>query len=523
MACLSSAGSNRVGSASLSSTDRAIHLLSRATYGVRQQDVEEVLRIGLDDWIDRQLDPARIADNALEERLARIAQQPQGGERAVVIRRQSPPGQPQPQDSAMMARLRIRALAEAQVLLRANALPALVTAKLQRAVHSERQLEEVMTDFWFNHFNVFFNKGQVRLALEDYEQNAIRRHVFGRFEDMLIATAQHPAMLVYLDNFMSTAPNQQQSGQRAQRGGLNENYARELLELHTLGVDGGYSQQDVIEVARAFTGWTILTSTTRPNASQGGGPAPRPMQSVTFRFDPVRHDAGQKVVLGRTLPAGRGMEDGLEILHMLAAHPSTAQFISRKLVRHFVSDDPPERLVADLAKVFRSTNGDLRAVTRALFTSKEFYRAAHYRAKARRPFEFVASALRVTGAEVQQSQQLIAQLRTFGHLPYSEPAPTGYPTEAEEWLSAGAMLARINFALELAAGRVGGVPFEPPVLGGDERSAQEVLNRYLYGVPAEQLSAAITEDLALQTSANPRALRARAIGLVLGSPDFQRY
>ncbi|MGH7551667.1 MAG: DUF1800 domain-containing protein [Longimicrobiales bacterium] len=534
LSCVSSGASSRSGWGSLSSTEQAIHLLSRATYGVRQQDVEEVLRIGADDWIDRQLDPSRIADNALEERLERMSQDSRSVQRITIRRAPPAPGRP---DSArtMQFQQQAQAMIEVAARMQANALPALVTAKLQRAIHSERQLEEVMTDFWFNHFNVFFNKGQVRLAVADYEENAIRRHVFGRFEDMLIATAQHPAMLVYLDNFMSTALTQQQRGQRGQRGGLNENYARELLELHTLGVDGGYTQQDVIEVARAFTGWTILTTTTRPNAPEGGGPAPRPIQNVSFRFDPERHDGGEKVVLGRTLPAGGGMEDGLEILRMLAAHPSTAQHIARKLVRHFVSDDPPERLVEDLARVFRSSGGNLRAVTRALFTSKEFYRAEHFRAKARRPFEFVAGALRVTGAEVQQNQALIAQLRAFGHLPYSEPAPTGYPTVADEWLSAGAMLARINFALELAAGRVGGVAFEPVSVPGhastgrpasaDSRSAimAAVLNRYLYGVAAEQLTAAITEDLALQTSSAPRALTARAIGLVLGSPDFQRY
>jgi uncharacterized protein (DUF1800 family) len=425
---------------------------------------------------------------------------------------------------------------------------ALVHAKLERAVVSERQLEEVMTDFWFNHFNVFYNKGQVRLALGDYEQNAIRRHVFGRFEDMLTATAQHPAMLVYLDNFMSTvAPVSPPAGQRRPRGGLNENYARELLELHTLGVEGGYTQQDVIEVARAFTGWGIVNSTTQ-NARPGTPAEARPFASVGFQFHPERHDTGEKVVLGQTLAGGRGMEDGLDVLRLLARHPATAQHVASKLVRHFVADDPPPELVSELAAVFRQTDGDLRAVTRALFRAKAFYDPAHYRTKTKRPFEFVASALRLTGARVEQSQALVQQLRAFGHLPYSEPAPTGYPTVAEEWLSAGAMMNRMRFAIDLVAGRVAGVQFPTTALLGvsgqpaaDRRQSgpvesasaldtaaiqaltTAVLRQLLPGVPPEQMATLIADDLASQPTAERRAVAARIAALVLGSPEFQRY
>jgi uncharacterized protein (DUF1800 family) len=600
VACASSGLSNGRGAGSLSERDRAIHLLSRATYGVRQQDVTEVMRMGTKDWIDRQLNPREIADAGLEQRLALLSQPAQqvaggrGGAAGATVRvgplqeavrartavraqpptrplppgRAQPPRPPQPNRDtvAAMRAMMVELVARVQV----NALPQLVAAKLVRAVHSERQLEEVMTDFWFNHFNVYFNKGQVRQALADYEENAIRRHVFGRFEDMLVATAQHPAMLVYLDNFTSTAPTAAaRPGQRP--GGLNENYARELLELHTLGVDGGYTQQDVIEVARAFTGWGIASNATRsPLPAGGGGRGGRggvggvvgggggvgvrsaggrggggagdaatvvtqTVAPVEFRFQPERHDTGEKAVLGRTLPAGRGMEDGMDVLHMIAAHPSTAKHIATKLVRHFVADNPPPKLVDEIARVFRDTNGDLRAVTRALFTADEFYNAAHFRSKAKRPFEFVASALRVTDAEVRQSPTLVTQLRTFGHLPYSEPAPTGYPTVAKEWLSAGAMLARINFAMELAAGRVNGVQLDPAIqsVNGTAEESTAVtpatetpallLSRFLPGVAADQLRVAIAEDLATQTAANPRTAMARAIGLALGSPEFQRY
>jgi uncharacterized protein (DUF1800 family) len=509
------------------SSDRAaaVHLLNRATYGARPEDIEALLRTGARAWLERQFQAPRTVAKAPPSTSAQPAA---SGDPTVMMLQ---PGTPQP--------LRVNP---------AQAIAALVHAKLERAIASERQLEEVMTDFWFNHFNVFYNKGQVRLALADYEQNAIRRHVFSRFEDMLIATAQHPAMLVYLDNFMSTvAPASPPVGQRRPRGGLNENYARELLELHTLGVDGGYTQQDVIEVARAFTGWGIVTGTTQKARPVMPAEA-RTFARVAFQFHPERHDTGTKVVLGQTLAAGRGIEDGLDVLRMLARHPSTAEHVATKLVRHFVADDAPAELVAELAAVFRKTDGDLRAVTRALFTADAFYDPAHYRAKTKRPFEFVASALRLTGARIAQSQALVQQLRAFGHLPYSEAAPTGYPTAAEEWLSAGAMMNRMRFAIDLVAGRVTGVQFPPGgLLGGPEQPtpdrrqprtnepadaadevavhsvATSVLQQLLPGVPPKQMEALIVEDLASQPAADRRAVTARVAALVLGSPEFQRY
>ena len=307
----------------------------------------------------------------------------------------------------------------------------LVGAKLTRAAYSERQLEEVMTDFWFNHFNVFFGDGPVRYLVADYERNAIRPHVFGKFHDLLRATARHPAMLLYLDNAMSNA-----------RRGINENYARELLELHTLGVAGGYTEEDVREIARAFTGWT-LNRRSRPAAE--------------FQFVRALHDDDTKLVLGRQLPAGRGLEDGEDVLRMLSRHPATAHFIATKLVLRFVSDEPPADFVNELAAVFSKSDGDLRAVTRALFTSPRFYETDHYQAKVKTPFELVASALRATNAEFRMTAQLAQTLRSLGQLPYTESAPTGFPATSEEWVNSGAMLNRINFAVALANGRVNGV------------------------------------------------------------------
>jgi uncharacterized protein (DUF1800 family) len=388
---------------------REAHLLNRATYGARVEDLARVQSMGLERWLDAQLHPERIADPQLEARLAPYA----------------------------ALRLSVPELAETYApqgkgpKRPQQLLGELVGAKLTRAAYTERQLEEVMTDFWFNHFNVFFGDGPVRYLVADYERTAIRPHVFGKFHTLLRATAQHPAMLLYLDNAMSNA-----------RRGVNENYARELLELHTLGVDGGYTEQDVGEIARAFTGWT-LDRRSRPPAS--------------FQFVRQLHDQDEKTVLGQRLAAGRGMEDGDDVLRMVARHPATARFIATKLVQRFVNDQPPPDLVNELATVFTKTDGDLRAVTRALFTSPRFYDAKHYQAKVKTPFELVASALRTTNAEFRMTAQLAQTLRALGQLPYTESAPTGFPATSEEWVNSGAMLNRINFAVALANGQVRGV------------------------------------------------------------------
>src|SRR5712671_2589256 len=357
----------------------------------------------------------------------------------------------------------------------------LVQAKLLRAVYSERQLEEVMTDFWFNHFNVYVGKGLDRLLLTSYEQDVIRPRVFGKFEDLLVATAKSPAMLFYLDNWVSVGPNSSQAmgiparpmgpyygprrrypgrfpgrfprpnanERRRQNSGLNENYGRELLELHTLSVNGGYSQRDVTEVAKVFTGWTI------DKPAEGGG----------FKFEPRMHEPGPKFVLGhRIKPKGEG--EGLEVLHRLATSPQTAHFISLKLAQRLVSDDPPVALVDRMAKTFLKKKGDVRELLTTLFHSPEFWANDTYRAKMKTPLEFVASAVRAIGAEVADALPLTRQLNNMGMPLYGAQPPTGYSMKAETWVSSSALLNRMNFALALTSGKIRGVNVEAAQLAG---------------------------------------------------------
>jgi uncharacterized protein (DUF1800 family) len=372
--------------------------------------------------------------------------------------------------------------------------------KLLRAIYSERQLEEVMVDFWFNHFNVFGGKGPTRLYLTEYERDVIRLHALGRFRDLLGATAKSPAMLLYLDNWQSAAPVSSggrfpgpaavRRGQpdvprrpmQNRRRGINENYARELMELHTLGVDGGYTQADVQEVARAFTGWTIV----QPRA--GGG----------FRFEPRMHDGGEKVVLGHRIRAGGGMDDGERVLDLLARHPSTARLVASKLARRFVADEPPAALVMRAAARFTATNGDIREVVRTIVTSPEFFAPATHRAKVKTPLEFVASAVRAAGVDLRNPMPAVQALREMGMPPYMCEPPTGYADEAAAWVNTGALLTRMNFAVGLTR--------------GTGASAESIVERVLAG----DLSDATRSTIA--RAATP----AQKVALVLGSPEFQR-
>jgi uncharacterized protein (DUF1800 family) len=314
--------------------------------------------------------------------------------------------------------------------------------KLLRAIYSNRQLEEVLTDFWFNHFNVYLDKGDDHFMVTEYERDVIRRNVFGKFRDMLEDTAKSPAMLFYLDNWQSVGSNAPQAGRGiAVRRGLNENYGRELMELHTLGVDGGYTQQDVTEVARCFTGWTIKD----------------PQLGGTFNFNPRMHDQGEKTVLGVKIAAGGGIEDGERVLDILARHPATAHFISRKLAMRFVADDPPPALVERMAQTFLKTGGDLRAVMAAMLESKEFWSVGAYRSKMKSPLEMVASAVRATGADVDYAQSLVDQVAQMGEPLYRKQEPTGYSNAGKEWINSAGLLARMNFAVNLADNKVAGV------------------------------------------------------------------
>ena len=445
-------------------------VLNRLAFGARPGDATQVRAMGVDRWIALQLTPDRIDDAAAEQLVGhyetlnastsdlvetfRQVQQARRREQMQLradgdttaskrdARREAFAGDPQLRELARRAQ---RIVGDVQ------------SAKLARAVVSERQLDEVMVDFWENHFSVYSGKGQTRLFLASYDRDVIRPHALGKFRDLLGAVAKSPAMLFFLDNWQSAAdsthptlaaarqPRQRRFGLARQPApaprrarGLNENYARELMELHTLGVDGGYSQKDVIEVARALTGWTM-------NPRDGA-----------FVFRPEMHDAGTKVVLGHMLPAGRGVEDGEDVLDIVARHPSTARFVTTKLVRHFVSDSAPPGLVSRCAGIFTKTDGDIRETMRCIVSSPEFFSRAAYRAKVKTPFEVVASALRAMSAQpdtTPRTAQLVARL---GQPIFGRQTPDGWPDRGDAWMNTGAILNRINFGLAVAAGRVPG-------------------------------------------------------------------
>ena len=311
----------------------------------------------------------------------------------------------------------------------------------------------MLADFWFNHFNIFEGKDRVRAMLASYERDAIRPHVLGKFKDLLLATARHPAMLYYLDNWQSMSPDVFQIGPFApgpfapaqqlarQAHGLNENYGRELLELHTLGVNGGYTQQDVIAVARCFTGWTIR----------------QPNQKPEFAFAAFMHDTAEKKVLGHVIPAGGGEQDGLQVIEILARHPSTARFISTKLARRFVADDPPPALIDHMARTFTKTDGDLRAVLETMFTSREFFSEGARQSKIKSPLEMVVSAARALDAHPTDTFTLVQKIADMGEPLYGKEAPNGYKDTRETWLSTAGVMARIEFADALVNGRIPGV------------------------------------------------------------------
>jgi uncharacterized protein (DUF1800 family) len=374
----------------------------------------------------------------------------------------------------------------------------LMEGKLLRAIYSNRQLEEVLTDFWYNHFNVFLDKGADRYMVTTYERDVIRPHVLGHFRDLLLATAQSPAMLFYLDNWQSKAPAPRPNARNQQ--GLNENYGRELMELHTLGVDGGYTQQDVTEVARCFTGWTIR----EPN--RGGG----------FEFNDKIHDKGEKHVLGVTISAGGGMGDGLKVLDILAEHPSTAYFISKSLAIRFVSDNPPEELIRKMAKAYMKTGGDLLDVMRTMIHAPEFWDPANFRSKIKSPLEMVASAVRAVNGDVDFAQALTGQLNQLGEPLYRKLEPTGYSNVGAEWTNSASLLARMNFAMALAKGKIAGVKVDPAQFSV-VMDASKIERSILITDASPAARDAIQSGLEQQQD-----LGALAAGLTLGSPDFQR-
>jgi uncharacterized protein (DUF1800 family) len=637
---------------------RALHALNRLTFGPRPGDVQRVMAIGIDQWIDLQLHPERIDDGALKARLepfrtlrmstkelaesfpdgqeinqvkngkrpmpsdaalrmvyqVQIERQQEKKERQQEAARNSAPAEAEssgkaatameptvsaaklaPEEEDQARRLEQTASAdqdmqqlpelpaeqrfkkilsmstdeqvevadsfrrgkgqellqglspkEKETLLTMNNPAGVVTgelaqAKVLRAIYSERQLEEVMTDFWFNHFNVFMDKGVDRLLVTSYERDVIRPHALGKFEDLLVATAKSPAMLFYLDNWLSVGPDSPQAlgipahadgpyrhppsarpNAAKKRSGLNENYGRELLELHTLSVNGGYSQRDVTEVAKVFTGWTI----------------DKPYQGGAFKFEPRMHEPGPKFVLGHRIKP-RGEAEGMEVLHKLATSPQTAHFISLKLAERFVSDDPPALLVDRLTKTFLKKKGDIREVLIVLFHSPEFWDEGTYRAKVKTPLEFVASAVRATGADVGDPAALVRQLNNMGMPLYGAQPPTGYSMKAEVWVSSSALLNRMNFALALTAGRIKDVKVDAVQLARssasdaamDSNLALSALeNILLDGDVSKQTHDSIAAQTRQENKAGARnpaeAMRPQDVstmaGLLLGSPEFQR-
>jgi uncharacterized protein (DUF1800 family) len=421
----------------------------------------------------------------------------------------------------------------------------LAMAKTLRAIYSERQLQQVMDDFWFNHFNVYAGKGEVKWYLTSYERDVIEPHAFGKFRDLVAATAKSPAMLFYLDNFLSVDPNaaqrlaqeramrqqmrrypygypprppQPQGQNKKQDRGLNENYGRELMELHTLGVDGGYTQKDVTEVARCFTGWTIE----------------KPREMAQFKFDDKMHDPGPKIVLGKKIHRG-GIKDGEEVIDLLSKNPNTATFVSTKLARRFVSDTPPPALVDRMAKSFLKNDGDIREVLRAMIYSPEFWTRDAYRAKVKTPYELVVSSVRALGTDVDTAMPLVGWVGRIGEPLYQCQPPTGYSDKAETWVNTGALLNRLNFSLALAGNKVRGSRSDVHALLGTDTTGEpkSVLDRAVEVFLGGQAAPATVETLEKQLE-NPLVVQAKlddpvkqvdlgvVTGLVLGAPEFQR-
>jgi uncharacterized protein (DUF1800 family) len=505
----------------------AIHVLNRLGFGPTPTAIERVKRMGVRAYIEGQLHPERIDDGAMTARLAGfttvtkstrdLAEDyfvPAMMERREQQRRAARDGGP-PTDAGTSGPQKRTPEQMELARMQRTVIGELSQQRILRAAYSERQLEEVMVDFWMNHFNVFVGKGQVRQYLTEYERDMIRPRVLGKFRDLLGATAASPAMLFYLDNWQSTAAPDAPTSADAdrtraplrrrrslpdvntvmRRRGLNENYARELMELHTLGVDGGYTQKDVQEVARAFTGWTIA------NPRLGGA----------FRFEPRLHDDGAKVVLGHRIKPGGGRKDGEQVLDLLARHPSTARFIATKLAVRFVADEPPSALVTRAADGFKATDGDIREVVRVIVTSPEFF--ASQRAKTKNPFEFVVSAVRVSTLDVTNALPFVQSLRDLGMPIYGAQPPTGYSEKADAWINSGALLNRMNFAVALTSGQM-------RILGSAAPYRTATADETRRSLFATALANDVSPSTATTGAKAPTA--AQVAALTLGSPDFQK-
>ena len=582
----------------LSEEQQIIHVLNRLGFGARPGDVERVKSMGLTNYINQQLNPEKLNDTIAENKVkdlgvltlttaqlyekypqpgqllrqlqargmlpadlaearenrtknAEQAGQMKNNQQPGQMEPNTPPNQPRPQPNQPQLDPQNEKYRKVlQEYYQQNGLmqPQRIVAELQasrilRAVYSERQLQEVMVDFWTNHFNVFAGKGADRWLLPAYDRDTIRPNAMGKFSELLLATAQSPAMLFYLDNFQSVSPdanrgvgpmrrllNAQAQQQQQQRRGINENYARELMELHTLGVDGGYTQKDVQEVARCFTGWTIFQprgGAAAANAVMRGPEAARRNADAmrrtagTFFFNARVHDDGEKTVLGHKIPAGGGIKDGLTVLDLLAHHPSTAKFIATKLVRHFVSDTPPPALVDRVAAAFTKSDGDIRETLKAIFFSNEFNSTEAYRAKIKRPFELVVSAIRTLGADTNGGPGTHQWIARMGEPLYGFQTPNGYSDSAENWVNTGALLERMNFGLALASNRIPGTRVDLAKLTAQDKS--KLIDESLKLLVGGDISASTRETLMKQIDeANASDTTSKVVGLILGTPEFQR-
>jgi uncharacterized protein (DUF1800 family) len=475
---------------------QALHVLNRLAFGPRPGDVERVASMGVRRWIDQQLHPETIPlPPDLTARLAALdTVNRSAGESLdefLTLRREVK----MDDEGAKQHRHQVEMRAARQA----------AEARLLRAIESPRQLEEVMVDFWYNHFNVFAGKGIDRALVTSYERDAIRPYALGSFRALLGATARHPAMLFYLDNAVSSAPRPDAKGKAR---GLNENYARELMELHTLGADGGYTQRDVTELARMLTGWTFEQRPKFLHVARADD---------LFRFDARRHDAGPKTWLGQAI-APAGEQEGEYALDVLAMHPATAHHVSRELAQYFVSDDPPPALVDRMAATWLASRGDIRAVLATLFASREFMAADAVGAKFKTPYQFVVSAVRASGEPVANVQPLVNTMNQLGMPLYGCQTPDGYKNTQDAWLNPNALTRRIAFATALAAGRL---PLAPPP--ADAAPPAMMAPPRPLPVDPVRLQATLAGSISTRTQAivqrNPDKLRA---AMLLGSPDFMQ-
>jgi uncharacterized protein (DUF1800 family) len=536
--------------AGLTERQAAAHLLSRFTYGATPGQVDAVVKMGLESWWAQQL-AADQPDDSLAQCLNQYdalqltnqqvaALYPRAGQVARmaikdgVIDKDSVKTDRAAYREAIRNYMQEKGLKPEQDLFRQ-----FFCQKVLRAAYSRNQLQEVMTDFWFNHFNVSITKNDCAEFIPAYERDVIRPNALGRFGDILLKTAKSPAMLYYLDNFSSSAPlpEGQDSGQARKNRGLNENYAREVMELHTLGVDGGYTQQDVTQAARVLTGWTVY-----PINETGKGILNRFSEDQLasrgfvhegdFLFNANRHDKGEKIVLGHSFPAGGGYDEGVTLLEMLAHHPSTARFIARKLAVRFVSDDPPSALIDKMAKTFLEKDGDIRQVLITMVSAPEFWSAAAVREKTKSPFELAIGAVRSLHGTIEQPYPLYNWVSRMGEKKYYYQAPTGFPDKGSYWINTGSLLNRMNFGLALATGRIPGVRIDLVALnnGHEPEDAQSALLAYSRIIlPERNLDATIKRltpmlnDPGMVAANDQKAAQlGQVVGIIIGSPEFQR-